>query len=331
MLCIQQRHTHAHKYANDWPIYRYPYSSSVYEWDFDRDSVIEHYFISAIADSIMPLPSPAEYGHELPCRYGEVKYDECNQVYVSPIFFNGKIYGEWKRGLIFADKDFQYIGEIFETKHWPDVSNKDMLLDIQNPNDSTISIDYLKMVKTDRDYNKYIDSCRNVLQTMKQNYADKKNALLDGYPPINFVKSQMDIKEANYKILTIYCNYGCPRCEYGALYTLLENKEVLNKVPLYIILSASNRQHLDSYIEQNGLSYFDKIVPDSTDIMKTVAKTGLVLNPRITVVKDGKVTLDTIYQAMDIEDKLLPQIIGPDEHSRYVLDKNGEVIVTTKQ
>lgn len=63
--------------------------------------------------------------------------------------------------------------------------------------------------------------------------------------------------------------------------------------------------------------------------MKTVAKTGLVLNPRITVVKDGKVTLDTIYQALDIEDKLLPQITGPDENTQYALDKDGEVIITS--
>ena len=206
-----------------------------------------------------------------------------------------------------------------------------MLLNIQYPNDSTVTINYLKLVKTDRDYDKYIDSCRNVLQTMKQDLEDKKKALLDGYPPINYVKSQMDINESSYKILTIYCNNGCPGCEYSALYTLLENKEVLNKVPLYIILSARNKRHLDSYIEQTGLSYFDKIVPDTTGIMVTVAKSGLVLNPRITVVKDGKVTLDTIYQAMDIEDKLLPQITGPDENSKYALDEDGEVIITTKQ
>lgn len=319
------------KSANDFPVFRYPYSSWVFEWDFEHDSVIEHYFISAIADSLMPLPQPAEFGHEIPHRYIGFEYDECNQVYVSTIFFNDNIYGEVKSGLIFADKNLQYIGEIFAPKQWPSVSSKDLLLDIRHPNDSIVRINYLKLVKTDRDYYQYIDSCRNVLQALKQNFDKKKNALLDGYPPINFVKSQTDIKESSYKILTIHCNCGCPGCEYDALYTLLENKEALNKAPLYIILSARNRQHLDSYIEQTGLSYFDKIIPDSTGIMETVAKTGLVLNPRITVVKDGKVTLDTIYQALDIEDKLLPQIIGPDEHSRYVLDKNGEVIVTTKQ
>ena len=321
------------KSANDLPVFRYPYSSSVIEWDFENDSILEHYFKSALADSIMPLSAPAGYGHEVPYCYGIVlfKYDECHQVYVSTILFNDKVYGEMKWGLIFANKDFQYIGEILEPKFWPEVSNKNMLLNIQYPNDSTVTINYLKLVKTDRDYDKYIDSCRNVLQTMKQDLEDKKKALLDGYPPINYVKSQMDINESSYKILTIYCNNGCPGCEYSALYTLLENKEVLNKVPLYIILSARNKRHLDSYIEQTGLSYFDKIVPDTTGIMVTVAKSGLVLNPRITVVKDGKVTLDTIYQAMDIEDKLLPQITGPDENSKYALDEDGEVIITTKQ
>ncbi len=313
MLCIQQRHTHAHKYANDWPIYRYPYSSSVYEWDFDRDSVIEHYFISAIADSIMPLPSPAEYGHELPCRYGEVKYDECNQVYVSPIFFNGKIYGEWKLGLIFADKNFQYLGEMFEPKYWMLVSNKDKLLNVQRNTASTITITYLKLVKTNRDYNTYIDSCRNVLQTMRQEIEDRKNALINGCPSINFVRSQMEIKESSYKILTLYANEGCIGCEQATLQTLYNNREILNKVELYIIVSCKNAKELETYIQDNGLTSYDKLIEDTTGIMKSVANTNLLLNPRITIVENGTVTLDTIYQADVVETKLLPQLTGPNE------------------
>ena len=318
------------KTANDLPIFRYPYSSSAFEWDFENDNIIEHYFKSALADSIMPLPYPDEFGNEIPYCYGYVEYDEYNQVYVSPIFFNRKIYGENKSGLILADKNFQYIGDIYEPKYWPNVFNKDMTLNIRKPNDSTITINYLKLVKTDRDYDMYVDSCRTVLSAMKQSMDDKKNALLDGCPPINFVNSQMNIKESSYKILTIHCNEGCTGCENAAIYTLLENKEVLNKVPLYIILSANNTAHLDSYIGQTGLSFFDKVVKDSTGIMKTVAKTGLLLNPRITVVNNGVVTLDTIYQALDIEDKLLPQITGPDEYTKYILDENGEVIVISK-
>lgn len=318
------------KTANDLPIFRYPYSSSAFEWDFENDSVIKHYFKSAFADSIMPLPYLDEFGNEIPYCYGYVEYDEYNQVYLSPIFFNEKIYGEPKSGLILADKNFLYLGDIYEPKYWPTVCNKDMTLNIRRPNDSTLTINYLKLVKTSCDYDKYIDSCRTVLQTMKQSMDDKKNALLDGCPPINFVNSQMNIKESSYKILTIHCNEGCTGCENAAIYTLLENKEVLNKVPLYIILSANNTAHLDSYIGQTGLSYFNKIALDSTGIMKSVANTSLLLNPRITVVNNGVVTLDTIYQALDIEDKLLPQITGPDEYTKYILDKNGEVIVISK-
>lgn len=315
------------KSANDLPIFKYRYSPMAFEWDFENDSIIGHCFKSALVDTIMPLPQPAEFGHELPCYYGPVVYDECNQIYVSTIFFNEKIYGKIKWAILFADKDFQYIGEKFEYEYYPSETKKNLALNIRKTSDSTITAYYLKLVKTSRDYNRYIDSCRNVLQAMKQNLEDKKNALLDGCPPIKFVKSQMEIKESNYKILTIYCNDGCQGCEKGALGTLLANKEVLNKVPLYIILSAYNPEHLDSYIETTGLSYFDKVAKDSTGIMKTVAKTGLVLNPRITVVNDGMVILDTIYQALDIEDKLLPQIAGPNENSRYVLNDNGEVSI----
>lgn len=318
------------KSSNDLPIFRYPYSSSAFEWDFENDSVIEHYFASALADSIMPLPYPVEYGYEIPYSYGQVEYDECNQIYVSNIYFNEEIFGEMKFGLMFADKNFKYLGEMYDNKYWPSVSNKEMLLDIRKKNGSTITISYLKLVKTDLNYDKYIDSCKTILNAKKHNWESKKNALFDGCPSVNFVKSQMEIKESSYKILTIYCNEGCLGCEAITLYTLMENKEILNQIPLYIILSAYNPAHLDSYIEQSGLSCFNKIALDSTGIMKAVAKTSLLLNPRITVVNNGRVTLDTIYQALDIEDKLLPQITGPDEYTKYMLDDDGEVIVIAK-
>ena len=61
--------------------------------------------------------------------------------------------------------------------------------------------------------------------------------------------------------------------------------------------------------------------------MKSIANTNLLHNPRLTIVEDDVATLDTIYQAMDIEDKLLPQITGPDEYTKYMLDEDGNVII----
>ena len=81
-------------------------------------------------------------------------------------------------------------------------------------------------------------------------------------------------------------------------------------------------------MQKYELTYYDKVVIDSTCIMKNIANTSSLLNPRITIVEDGMVTLDTIYQADAIEDKLLPQITGPDEHTKYALTEDGEVIVT---
>lgn len=314
------------KTANDLPIFRYPYSLSAFEWDFENDSVIEHKFKSAIADSIQPLPRPAEYGYEIPCRYADVRYDECNRVYVSGVYFNEKIYGELKTGLIFADRDFLYIGEKYAPEFWPSVSNKNMTLNVRKKNDSTFTVRYLKLVKKDFDYDKYIDSCKNDLQAMRQNVENRKMAFSKGCPSINFVKSQMNIKETSYKILTLY-GEGCIGCDQITLQTLYENREVLNKVPLYIIVSSRSALELRSYIINYGLTYFDKVAMDSSGIMKNLANSSYLLNPRITVVEDGVVTLDTIYQAQDIEDKLLPQIIGPLEHTKYVLDDNGDVIV----
>ncbi len=275
----------------------------------------------------MPLQRPTERGYEVPCDYAWDKYDEYNQVYVCGIYFNEKIYGENKHGLIFADKNFQYLGEMYDNKHYPSISNNDMAFSVHRKNDSIITISYLKLIKTKRDYNKYIDSCKNELQVMMQNVEDRKNALLNGCPSINFVKSQMEIKESSYKILTLY-GEGCIGCDMVTLQTLYDNREVLNKVPLYIIVSNTNPSE---YMQNYELTYYDKVVIDSTCIMKNIANTSSLLNPRITIVEEGEVTLDTIYQALDIEDKLLPQITGPNEYMKYALDEDGEVIITTKQ
>ena len=312
------------KSANNLPLFRYPYSSSVFEWDFEQDNVIEHYFKSALVDSIMPLQHPTERGYEISYDYGAVKYDEFNQVHVGIIYFNEQTYGANKHGLIFADKNFQYLGEMYDYKHFPLISNKDMALSVRRKNDSVLTISYLKLIKTNIDYDTYIDSCKNILQAMKQNVENRKKALQDGCPSVNFVKSQMEIKESSYKILTLY-GEGCIGCDMVTLQTLYFNREVLNKVPLYIIVSNTNPSE---YMQKYELTYYDKVVIDSTCIMKNVANNSRLLNPRITIVEDGVITLDTIYQALDIEDKLLPQITGPNEYSKYALDENGEVIIT---
>jgi hypothetical protein len=123
----------------------------------------------------------------------------------------------------------------------------------------------------------------------------------------------MEIKESSYKILTLYANEGCIGCEQATLQTLYNNREILNKVELYIIVSCKNAKELETYIQDNGLTSYDKLIEDTTGIMKSVANTNLLLNPRITIVENGTVTLDTIYQADVVETKLLPQLTGPNE------------------
>ena len=313
--------------SNGWPLIRNSFCSDLFEWRFDEDTIIKHNVKSRLIDTIMPLESPAEYDYNVPEYYQTIQYLPAGDIYYNMAYFNKDFYNDNIWSLVIFDKNFNYLGEIYNNERWLE-ANENIIYDWNKTDDHVLKIDYIRLVKTNRNYEKYIDSCKNDLQQRRLRCEENKRKLTEGaLAPINYVKSNMEITASDYKILTLYCNEGCIGCEAAVLNTIIAYKEILNKIPFYIIVSADNMAHINSYMEQNNLYDFDKIVIDSTGIMKSIAKTNLLRNPRITVVNDGEAILDTIYQAMDIEDKLLPQITGPDEYLMYMLDEDGNVII----
>ncbi|MBR3799951.1 MAG: hypothetical protein IKK36_13695 [Bacteroidales bacterium] len=313
--------------SDGWPLIRNSFCSDIFEWRFDEDTIIKHSVKSRLIDTIMPLENPAEYEYNVPEYYQTIKYLPAGDIYYNMAYFCKDFYNDNIWSLVIFDKNFNYLGEIYNNERWL-VANEKKIFDCYKKDDKTLAIDYIRLVKTNRDYEKYIDSCKNDLQQRRIRCEENKRKLIEGaLASVNFVKSNMEITASNYKILTLYCNEGCIGCESVVLKTLIAYKEILNKIPFYIIVSADNMAHINSYMEQNNLYGFNKIAIDSTGIMKSIANTNLLHNPRLTIVEDDVATLDTIYQAMDIEDKLLPQITGPDEYTKYMLDEDGNVII----
>ena len=317
--------------SNGWPLIRNSFCSDLFEWRFDEDKIIKHSAKSRLIDTIMPLESPAEYEYNVPEYYQSIKYLPAGDIYYNMAYFSKDFYDDNIWSLVIFDKSFNYLGEIYNNERWLDANEKN-IYDCYKKDNQTLKIDYIRLVKTNRNYENYIDSCKKDLQQRRLRCEENKRKLTEGaLASVNFVKSYMEITASDYKILTLYCNEGCIGCEAIVLNTLMAYKEIINKIPFYIIVSADNMAHINTYMEQNNLYDFDKVIIDSTGIMKSIAKTNLLRNPRITVIDDDKAILDTIYQAMDIEEKLLPQITGPDEYTKYVLGEDGEVYITTKQ
>jgi hypothetical protein len=159
----------------------------------------------------------------------------------------------------------------------------------------------LKVKRTQRDYNKYIDSCRNDLQNKKKKvFNNKKNLTSGNNGVISYISSIKNIEADNYKIITFYVNEGCPSCCEFVYNEIKNNRDFFENEQLYILASASNSTEAIAELSKYDLQDFSNLIIDSTNILKCLANPNELLNPRITVVKNNIVVLDTIYCSKDI-------------------------------
>jgi hypothetical protein len=295
---------------NDLPLYRYNYSSDVFEWDYKNDEIVRHSFKSRLIDSIMPSKEPTRYADNvLEAYYGGVKYDKINQLYYGELYFNENFYGSMQHAIIIADKDFNYLGEIYNNLNWPCFANEKGLVELSFKNDSVIGINYLKLVKTNRNFDDYIDSCRNDLHKKKKAVNDYKEAMNAGNNTVlNFLKSKIKIEAKDFKIITFYANEGCMGCSEVVYNEIKNNREYFENSPFYIVVSAGSMSEAITELSIYELEDFANLAIDTTNVLKRLAGTKGLLNPRITIVKNDVVSLDSIYQSNAIVKELIPQM-----------------------
>jgi hypothetical protein len=304
--------------ANNLPLVRYVYSSDVFEWDYANDKIIPYSLKSRLLDTIKPSSKPTyHYSKNLEAAYTHIFYDKNNELYFSYLYFMDDFYEKnnaTNSSIIITNKDFEYLGEIYNCSFYPgELSVKDYFIDYNfTNNDSIIEVYYLKLVKTERDYNSYIDSCKKDLEIRKQ----KKQSIPTGYSPnknpiVTFLKSHEKANTPEYVAVTIYTQGGCPSCSESVLSLISENKEMYEKSLFYLIIAANNARSALQTIKPYNLSDFKNLVIDSTGIIKKLTTHDDLLNPRLTHVKNDVVVLDTIYNASDIKYELLPKITIP--------------------
>jgi len=296
--------------GNNMPLYRYNYSSDIFEWDFKNDEIITHSLKSRLIDTIMPTPYPTRYSENtLEYYYGTVYYDMCNKLYYAEIYFNDSFYGSMQHGIVIADANFNYLGEIYNNVNWPCYSNKNLMFDVYPSSSSVITIDYLEVVKTTRDYNKYIDSCKNDLIKKKKIIDDHKARFNAGNNTIyNFLTSNIAIDLKDARIVTFYVNEGCPSCSEAVYNEINSHRDYFEGGQFYIIASASNKNEAIEELSKYGLQDFNNLVIDSTNVLKSLAGDNRLINPRITIIKENMVILDSIYSAKDIYTGLIPKM-----------------------
>ena len=249
-------------------------------------------------------------------------YDETNNVYWAEKSYDTEYYGKNVHELIIVDKDFNYMGTIYDNKVWPWFWNGRILIDIEHIKDnSVVTVNFLKLTKTDRDYKEYIDSCRADLEKKHNDWEEyKEKNSPENSPLIGLVKPEAD---RIYKVLTLYCKDEISDGEKMVIDSLIGEKEIVNLAPIYLVISAENEDAAASYVKKNGLDCIEKIVFDTEGIAKTDAGQD---NPRFMFVEDGLITRDTIYSTQDIGTEMIPRLFGEGKFTRYYI-YDGELVV----
>ncbi|GAB4450296.1 MAG: hypothetical protein Fur0028_05700 [Bacteroidales bacterium] len=167
---------------------------------------------------------------------------------------------------------------------------------------STISIDSLK-IKLNNIMNEQIkkienEKCQIRIPTTKKN---------DSYSIFNYLKKMgINNKDA---ICTIISKYGCPSCNQEIINFIAVNQNVLlkNEGNFYLIYVNSqsslleNQKKLQSY---NFNKNYNHIIIDTTNFY-TYLNEKKEFNPRLLVIRDSKIQLDTVFMPSNIENYFL--------------------------
>ena len=249
-------------------------------------------------------------------------YDETNNVYWAEKAYDTEYYGKNVNELIIIDKDFKYLGTIYDSKVIPWFWNGRILIDISRIKDnSVVTVNFLKLTKTDRDYNEYINSCRAELEKKHKDWEEyKEKNSPENSPLIGLVKPEAD---RVYKVLTLYCKDEISDGDKMLIDSLIGEKEIVNLAPIYLVISAENEEAAASYVKKNGLDCIDKVVFDTEGIAKTDAGQD---NPRFILVEDELIKRDTIYNTEDLGSEMFPRLFGQDKGTRYII-YDGELII----
>ncbi len=290
------------------PVLRFSYSSDVFEWDYKNDVLIPHTLKSRIIDTIAPLKYRTNSLNSMDAYYHRITYDYNKEMYYSSILFPMK--DELLSATIIADKNFNYICEI--QKGCGDFPQfvQDKIISCYVVQDS---ISVIKSILRSVDKNScFVDSMRNIIDSIR--YEKKHNLLqyvIEGHNPLqNFFEQNVPDHESNYCILTLYTNGGCSSCKQFMLSLIAENQKILSEVPLYLIMSGSEST-IENELNLNGVVFddFKNVIYDKEAIVESLPLRTSFLNPRLTIVRNDKVVLDSVYNAQGIEKELIPTML----------------------
>jgi len=295
------------------PIVGFRYTDKLFEWDLATDKVIEHSIKSQLLDSILPLKYKGKTIAKQQISYSILKYDKKLKMYTRTISFPEDKYGDFKNIVVFADDNFNYLGETYNSDIWycfedewfPILqNNKSKKISFIKPHftwgdlDSSIIRLAQKQAITKRTEEKEQFLC-SIKGKIKKEY--KKEI----FAP--FAENYLNIKDSTYLVIVVN-EGGCHSCNEYILDVFKANRKAFSSYPIYLLMIANTQDFISINKEKYNLNNWDKIKTVDNNKYKMV-ELSTSHNPRLILVKDKKIISDSIYNPSNLK-TIMPKALG---------------------
>ena len=301
---------------NKLPLIRFFYSTRLFEWNYYEDKIQEYVLKSNLLDTIKPIMSPTSSSdNNIEAMYLNISYDPYRELYFSVLMFSPDIYGIGTWSIIIADKNMNYIGEIYQPKmkSFKPIFTKDHIIEVTSEKTGFIDVSFYNLIETDILQSTYLKSIKDSLNTKKKRITNRVCSLLSGKEEksdiISYLKNKNIVsKDENFSAVCIYADEGCPGCRKSLLRFIGDNLKVLNQLPFYVIISGINSLEINKQIKYYNLTQLEKLYIDTLGDFRLIDKSGKK-NPRLLVYKNNSLLIDSVYLANDIYPSLIPTLI----------------------
>jgi hypothetical protein len=297
--------------SNNFPLFRFPYSSMLFELNTSNHKINSFLCKSSLIDSIYPSKAPIFPDvNTLDFKYSNVFYDPYRELYYS--FVSTSEDYNYKSVLMVADKNFKILGEafnhplsqslIFTKEHiislYYSFKSDSLVIDyfykpLFKLSDKDSVINSMKEIKIKKEERLKNEICKIVPNDSLKNNNENYNILY-------YFKNKMKIKDTNFIVISMY-NSVCRGCYETILTSMSFNATYLKQFPVYLIISGKNGEQIKEDINLKGLSNFKNIFIDSLNLYEHFDPYK-EKSTRLTYIKSNNIVFDKLYLTGKQED-----------------------------
>lgn len=285
------------------PVVGFGYTPCLLEWDVKTNNIIRHYLRSVFVDTVLPEQNVLiqQYSQTQP-NYSLLHYNNELKMYVRGIFFPSVTYGNFKNIVVYANTDFEPRGEQLNNQIFP-INLGNWLYDYsQSYSDNVFT--FYKVVPKHQELDTH--KIRNEIDAFKiqkkeriinakcsLGFSKKSNLKYQSNDFIKYASQRLNIQDSSYVLFSLQEN-SCNGCANYILNFFSINKKVLADNHFYLLYISDDFVYVSNELKKYQLAQYLNLKKDSIYFYE-IFHPFISNNPRLLVVKDLEVQLDTIY------------------------------------